>query len=312
VRLALVAAAMIFAASVPASAQQRPSHKPTPPIAVPLQPPSPSSGKRESNPPQNNSTHEEKNAQPDRRGTVDAPLIVEMRYPPKTEQQAAENAEETNRKASADRWTIGLTGVLAFATIMQFLALGYQGIWLRRTVKIAETALTGLERPHLFFSEISASVTPITEVKVDDPAGFEPNVKVILTYRISNYGRAPGIVKDLIFVLINIPPLPRKPNFVISAIFSNRKIIGADLAIADIGGYIAGTITFDDVPQTADGRLFVFGKVRYSDTFGNRFILGFGFRKEDPERATFHAHGGKNYNYQRADNSPENSPIASA
>jgi hypothetical protein len=121
---------------------------------APLQPPIPGAGEVNRQP-EKPSAQEHQATQTDSRGTIDAPLIVEMHYPPQTDRETAKNAAEEERKASADRWTIGLTAALVIGTIMQFCALGYQGYWVRRTVKSAERSLALIERALLVCRLIS-------------------------------------------------------------------------------------------------------------------------------------------------------------
>jgi hypothetical protein len=50
--------------------------------------------------------------------------------------------------------------------------------------------------------------------------------------------------------------------------------------------------------------LFIYGRIRYEDTVGNRFVFGFGVRKYSISRE-MHGYGGNAYNYQRLDESAD-------
>ena len=197
----LIAAVALMLFGQPTAAQKMIS--PTAPMAAPLQPPPPGVGEQHNQPP----ASEHQDTKPDRRGTIDAPLIVEMHNPPKTDQQAAENAAEEERKASTDRWTIRLTVALVVATGLQFLALGYQGYWLRRTVKVAERSLTDLEAPFIYIEITRHGIFHHGPQQTDYGD---------LRFRFVNHGRTPAhIIKfaeSIAVVRIEQTPLALKTN----------------------------------------------------------------------------------------------------
>jgi hypothetical protein len=107
---------MIFAVSVPAHAQQRPSQKPVPPAAVPLQPPTPSAGELRNH----NQSPTRGNQQPaakDKRGTDEIPLSVKILPSADHESQAKEEQRRANEHAAAERGLVNATWYLAWFTL---------------------------------------------------------------------------------------------------------------------------------------------------------------------------------------------------
>jgi hypothetical protein len=291
--LALVVA-LASAVTVPAAAQQRhnaPPHKPPPPA---LQPPPPGLGEQHDQPP----ASEHQDAQPDRRGTVDAPLIVEMHNPPKTEIQAAENAAEEERKASTDRWTIRLTVALVVATGLQFLALGYQGYWLRRTVKVAEQSLTDLEAPFVYIEITRPGIVHHGPQQTD---------YADLRFRFVNHGRTPAhIIKfaeSILVAGIDQPPPILEPSK------TEAKVMPWGVISPPNGGSTYEfTHSFLDsgdvgVLKVDEQSVFFLGWFIYMTIFGTGYISGFCF-KFNPANNSFVREGGGDYNYLRKETSP--------
>jgi hypothetical protein len=77
-------------------------------------------------------------ANADQRGTEQAPLIVKV--VPKTNAEAAQEAQEKRDKSAADWWLVRLTGVLGAVGFLQLLVFGWQGWQLRKTVRITRDA----------------------------------------------------------------------------------------------------------------------------------------------------------------------------
>lgn len=135
-------------------------------------------------------------------GSEANPIAVKLLNTGESDAAAAQEAKRIAKKDAFDKssteWTIALTGVLGFATILQFGALFYQGFWLRRSVKVAERALTELERPWVF-----VHIKPGTQRYID---AFGKECAEVL-FEIANYGKAPAIIEDCNFgaVVANKP-----------------------------------------------------------------------------------------------------------
>src|SRR5437660_1388402 len=107
---------MILAASVPVNAQQRPSHKPMPPAAVPLQPPTPSAGELRNH----DQSPTRSNQQPpteDKRGTDEIPLSIKILPSQDHEAQAKEEQRRAGEHAASERGLVNATWYLAWFTL---------------------------------------------------------------------------------------------------------------------------------------------------------------------------------------------------
>jgi hypothetical protein len=208
--VALLAAAFLITPAVAGAQSKLVSPSQVAPSTAP-QPPSPSLREGESHLSQTGPTPKTQESENDRRGTADAPLIVEVHNPPKTEKEAAENAAEQNRKASAEWWTIYLTAALVAATLMQFGALSWQGRQLKRSVTVASDAAREA-RDAIVATQANATAaeeankisrdTLITSqrpwISVDPiivgPLSFNENGAIIkLRFKVQNSGHSPAL-----------------------------------------------------------------------------------------------------------------------
>jgi hypothetical protein len=270
------------------------------------------------------------NPKTEEHGTEQVPLVVKIIPPnptPKQEQREEEKAEQDRRLADYTELlffatsflglaTAGLAGVAYWqmregrkaigAAIISAKATRRLARETRRQANAADRHLTTLERPYLFFSAIQAGIQAQmgADQLVYKPMQDPMNFRLLIRYEISNYGRTPAVIRDMLFAVISIPPpLPPTPDYVAPSI---AKIIMAEMPIAPQGEPIKGDVPFADVPLDSNSKLFIFGKIRYADTIGNRFVMGFGVRKLEHLRPAVHVYGGKAYNYQRDDTAPEN------
>jgi hypothetical protein len=286
---ALLAACVFLMIDAMASAQKIVS---PPEVAAPPQLPPPAVGEQHNEP----AADEHQNAQPDRRGTIEAPIVVEMHYPPKTDQQAAENAAEEDRKEATDRWTFRLTLALVVATVFQFFALGFQGYWLWRTVRATEkaaTAIEAIERPYFVLETLS---------------GFEYRReqihRVYVNYIFANIGRTPALMDELKadFVYSDIPPIPPKAYvFSSTAVLvhdrpfpSNERFVG-ELPI--LIGRLDFTYSPVLTPNMETGKsIYLIVLARYRDLAGRPHETGI-CRIRSAEGGRFVKYGGDKYNY---------------
>ncbi len=77
------------------------------------------------------------------RGTEASPVIVKIMPAQKTAAESAEDQQEREEKASADLWTLWLTGSLAFVGALQLLVFGYQALKLRQTIQAMKDIAAG-------------------------------------------------------------------------------------------------------------------------------------------------------------------------
>jgi hypothetical protein len=194
------------------------------------------------------------------------------------------------------------TAVIALFTFVLVLVINQQARLTKASVKIAERALTELEAPRVFV-QIN---TP--GLKVVD--GVPPQGKGVgfgnLQWCVVNYGRTPAMILE-IFSDIQIIPFEEYPSVV-----KPRRDQGDDLPYGVFAPPNGGqSHDFPAIPMQAaftqtgpPGQPFTthspffLGFVRYSDIFGNRFILGFCFMFEGKSNAWIRIHGDE-YNYCR-------------
>jgi len=77
----------------------------------------------------------------DKRGTKEAPLVVET-HANYTDQETAEHASEVNERESTNRWNIGLTSAIATCAALQFFALIGQAVIYCRQTRIQRHSAT--------------------------------------------------------------------------------------------------------------------------------------------------------------------------
>jgi hypothetical protein len=161
------------------------------------------------------------------KGTEQSPLFIKLLPGPKTAEEVAQEAEDRNEKASADRWVIIFNGLIALFTaalVGANIALWRAGehqirligdnaaqqskdmqasvaaaeraasgamIGARAAQKSAETAekaFSNLERPYVFAFGVRR-----LEADTERVGGFEPFV----TYSVANYGKTPAIIENV-------------------------------------------------------------------------------------------------------------------
>jgi hypothetical protein len=100
-------------------------------------------------PPQEQATAGHAETDSSQRGTERAPLIVEVHAAPHSHIEAAENAAKEFRDAATQWGILGLTAILAVATLLQFVALWWQGRKLNAALKLANAEFVSTHRPKL-------------------------------------------------------------------------------------------------------------------------------------------------------------------
>lgn len=263
----------------------------------------------------------------DTRGTENNPVIVKE-LPSK---RTAEETKEAENKAQLDRelaeytgdlasYTKGLfvatlalaalTGALAVAAFLQILAgraavnaaiysataAGALALETKRQADAAEQHLTTLERPYLYISGANVSEIPRGRDILYGPEGDPIRTDMSLHIEIRNYGRTPGIFRDIILVPVNTPQ-PAYPEY--DAKPRIRRVANIPIATLD---HISVDVNWEAFPRKDN--LFIYGRIRYENTVGNRFVVGFGVRKYSISRE-MHGYGGSAYNYQRLDESAD-------
>jgi hypothetical protein len=163
------------------------------------------------------------------------------------------------------RATLLLTGVTAI------LAVSTIGLWITtsRSVKIAERALTELERAYVFPS--------ITDIHGPEAVSFR--------IRLRSLGRTPAIIKEVAVKFNGNAPLIGKPDMEMS---------GLVVAIQDFDWAINDTEWTEFFHSPCAGEQHFFGFVRYFDIFNKEHLSWFGIYL-DAAGKTYRA-GGQEYN----------------
>ncbi len=168
--------------------------------AVILQPPTPSTlpsgGKHKSN--SANSSH--KTNAPER-GTDNAPIFVNILSTPERDKEAADVAKTQKDEASNNRYLLIATCVLAFAAILQWLAMARQAKLLKESVD-ATKRMIDVERPWII---------PVGAM-INRPKGHDSdNWKASIEWK--NIGRSPAIIEDCSGFIIEKSLLGPQPDY---------------------------------------------------------------------------------------------------
>jgi hypothetical protein len=218
-----------------------------------------------------------------------------MHYPPKTEQQATENAAEQKRMASAEWWTIGLTAALVAATLLQFGALFWQGWQLKSSVTVADK--TGREaRDAIKAAQVSAEATSRiadasiaaelaqviptgTGVTVEGyPAGGEGSRHAFAIVEVTNFGRTPAFVsRTSVNICLGsaLPHIAKYENQI--TFFSGEQVIVPRGAWKLPKAFSSFSLTETEYQNVLHGNEFiwVYGFVLYSDFLRGEHTVGF-------------------------------------
>jgi hypothetical protein len=230
--------------------------QPQAPAAVPMTPapPSPTPAETQANPPQSQPAEPDRNGQPDRRGTAEAPLVVELQNPPTAAPPAAANTAEAQRWASIEWWLLALAAAVIGLAVLQLLAFLFQGAWLRRTLRSAENSFAAIERALIVGTRFEA-----TRLARDDR---------IVGYRVSmvftNTGRtaAKNLASNGTFVTFDGE---------VPGDFDYRNRVAASPGFGVLGPGVALPLTLDiavqDVIAVRDKRkvLLLYGWVEYHE-----------------------------------------------
>jgi hypothetical protein len=243
-----------------------------------------------------------KEAEKDKRGTPEAPLSIKLLNTGKSDAESAQEAADVKDKAAQDRWvgdwTVGLTIALVGATFLQFIALFVQTTYVRRSVQVAERALTELERPYVYVD--------VVDITAEGSSGWSlADQGIVGRFRLDiiNHGRTPA---DLTRIHYETTPVAGGgiANAVDPATVGGRELPVGIVAVAG-KPYSENETTSASVIQWSGSQIdrhscWVVGFVRYRDIFGKNHITGF-TRVFDPIGGRFVARGGDTYNYSRAD-----------
>jgi hypothetical protein len=206
------------------------------------------------------------------------------------------------RLAVYTRQLATFTLILAGATIVLIVIGIYQGVQLGRHARVAEQALTELERPFLFLRARNA--------RISLPAIVDDSVR----YRLVNHGRTPAIlihlVQRLAVLPLDIQGLPDQidPSAVFDREFPGGISIGPNSSRKFSLGIYSSLGDIADLVNYASGqsRVYLIGYVRYRDIFGNHYVTGFcAILIRDTRRVLLIGDDGYNYTKEEGRRPPE-------
>jgi hypothetical protein len=241
--------------------------------------------------------------QNDQRGTKDSPLVVDLLSRPKSEQEAAEEKENDERKALVDRWTIGSAIVVALFTGL-LVIVGWRGVNVAfRTLKAIDRqgddthrAILLTQRPKLIVRNIV-----IWPNEIGTPL-FGQGRPVTGQFYVANIGGSEATVCESHCMVIGMKgTLPMERPY--EGKNGNNPI--AIKSVLPPGGVEVGLFSdgnpfpdFDPMPffvvgnQSANqvflAAVYVMGWIEYSDGLGFNRRTAF-CRKYDPDKGRFFA-----------------------
>jgi hypothetical protein len=136
----------------------------------------------------NNQSHASGGAQgrqAENRGTEQNPFFVTQLETPQAERSAADIEREDQQSENTNRDLLYATLFLAGVGFLQWIILLIQTIHIGRSTRVAERALTEIERPWLFVHLERGGFA-------DNVPGFERSAYVV--FDIANYGKAPAVI----------------------------------------------------------------------------------------------------------------------
>lgn len=251
--------------------------------------PTPSRGES-GKPEQKNPSTSNKDPQQDERGTESRPFVVKGIPTEKTQQEAADDREERNKKALLDLDLNLYTGlqaiftvVLAVVAILQIVLFWDQLSLMRGALNASKSAadaaleqakaITQSERAYVKMSHYPPGL-----VQTPRSSGHEVRLQI------KNFGNTPANVTRVVLDYKIIPhgePLPAIPDFT-----HQKEIRMASFLIREdeISDWYQIPLVADEVrciKSESKGVLFIYGYIDYVDQFNSRYRAGYG-RRYDP------------------------------
>jgi hypothetical protein len=238
-------------------------------------------------------------AQADERGSKEQPAFVTLTQTPESKKEAADIAKAGQDEAKTQWYLLYLTGALALAAFLQWIILVVQTRHISRSVRVAERALTELERPFLALEIVDPAIEEITE-------GEKPSRQVKLSrldFRFRNVGRTPAFIHermDQIALMDELLPAALDPNAGNGMELPYGVVIPAgEKSVVYQSQQFPADVLLDAIFKSGANKHFVFhGYVRFSDIFSNNHVTGFCTVYSEYDR-TFILAGGEEYNYTK-------------
>jgi hypothetical protein len=219
---------------------------------------------------------------------ADKKLEIERKLAEYTGQLAVYTKELSQYTSDVSLFTL----LLVFATAILGAIGSWQGYLALRSVRVAESALTDLERPYLFL-DLSEEVFPKPDIMTSGRRRYRfSSNDVPVIYYIYNTGRTAAILTHRVHRIVdaNSEEMPSPINSDVE----RGEVLPSALAIDKRCPFSVDWVRKGD---SLSG-VFLIGFIRYKDVFDRRHITGF-CAKFDERTNRFALHGGDGYNYTR-------------
>jgi hypothetical protein len=216
------------------------------------------------------------------------------------EQECHDAFQKAGRKPEECKslWEKTTTDPVAFFTLV--LSISTIALWraTRSSVRVAERALTELERPFIGIEVVNSGFTV-------ESAATEPYVMMgtRLVFHFANYGRTPATLTEVLdeFCICGPNEMPTPVNPEDRGVeYPFGVIVGADKTSPPSSRSQSRDIDPDTwlTFSAGDSELFLMGFVRFRDIFDKRHITGFCLKFNKAENR-FLFDGDERYNYTR-------------
>jgi len=167
-----------------------------------------------------------------------------------------------------------------------------------KSAKVAEDALTVLEKPYVFIDRKIKLIKSIGEIKDFKTQNADFVCHIAVEYFIINHGRTPAIIKNLTTTMLIVDNIPEHRT--ITGTPEIPPAIGMAHGIPDgplmcLSNEAATVVICDDILR-GDKFLFFYGQITYRDVFSYEYLTGFGWRYF-AKANVWNPAGGDEYNF---------------
>lgn len=233
----------------------------------------------------------------DQRGSQNSPLFIKESKTPEEKQEAADIAQAEKDGAATNRGLLFATMALGLLAALQWVVMGVQTVFIGRSTRTTERALTELERPIVYGSVKNAGFA------IAGPLGNGNDlVRSETSVCIYNFGRTLARLRRIQWDIALSPSGSIVPPLNPSVVGGRELPVGTVCANGDPYTESLNTrlLFFDEADQILRGgqSIWVTGFIRYDDIFGRHLISGFAL-VFDRIGGRFVRRGGGDYNYER-------------
>lgn len=149
-----------------------------------------------------------------------------------------------------------------------------------KSAKVAEDALTVLEKPYVFIDRRIALSKSIMEIKDFKALNADSLCHIGVEYFIINHGRTPAIIKNLTTTMLIVANIPEHRT--ITGTPEIPTAIGMAQGVPDgplkcLSNEAATVVICDEILRGCKF-LFFYGQISYRDVFSYEYLTGFGWR----------------------------------